>query len=89
VASVLQNESASLRSNAALLLLSNLDFNAFSHDKWRPSGSAGEFFSLENLHNASTPAGEHVGNVLTVPAGHSQRRRWPQWTHELARHVVV
>jgi tyrosinase len=51
VTQVLTNESSSLRSNVALLLLSYTDFDAFSNNEWRTNQSPGTFGSLEDIHN--------------------------------------
>lgn len=51
VTRVLANESASLRSNVSLILLSYKDFDAFSNNEWRGSGQpVGTFGSLEDVH---------------------------------------
>lgn len=51
VSQVLTNESASLRTNVALLLLSYHDFDSFTNNKWRGSNQPGTFGSLEDVHN--------------------------------------
>jgi len=51
IAPILANESASLRSNVSLLLLSYRNFDAFSFNRWDPSTSPGAFGSLEDVHN--------------------------------------
>ena len=51
VSQVLTNESASRRTNLALLLLSYTDFDAFSNNEWTGPGNNGNFASLEDVHN--------------------------------------
>lgn len=51
VSQVLTNESASLRTNVSLILLSYKEFDAFSDSLWAQGEQPGDFGSLEDLHN--------------------------------------
>lgn len=51
VSRVLTNESASLRANVSLILLSYKQFDAFSDSQWAQGERPGDFGSLEDLHN--------------------------------------
>lgn len=68
VSQVLTNESASRRTNLALLLLSYTDFDAFSNNEWRGPGNNGNFASLEDVHNEihdQVGGGGHMSSLET------------------------
>lgn len=64
----MKNESASLRSNVSLLLLSYNRFDAFSDSQWAQDQDPGVYGSLEDVHNEihdKLGQGGHMGSLAS------------------------
>jgi tyrosinase len=66
VAQVITNESASLRNNVSLILLSYKQFDAVSDNAWARNEKPGTYGSLEDVHNEihdKVGQGGHMGSL--------------------------
>ena len=66
VARVITNESASLRNNVSLILLSYKQFDAFSNNAWLQNNEPGRYGSIEDMHNEihdKVGQGGHMGSL--------------------------